>query len=185
MLKKVMIMLGLLGVSAALWFTDTQLAVNTDLAKWWSAGLTITGLYLIFKVILEGLVAARIGDNKTRYSFRKGVSLGFLAIVTLIILRAWVEDPQTLLVAYGLVAAGVAIALQDLFKNFVGGLTLMINGSYRVGDRIEIDDRYGDVLDIGLMYTTLLELRSWVKGDQSLDGRAERCGARKGGQQLH
>ncbi len=63
--------------------------------------------------------------------------------------------------------AGIAIALQDLFKNFVGGLTIFLTSIYRIGDRVEIDSRFGDVIDIGMMYTTLLEIREWVDGDQA------------------
>ncbi|MDA1190042.1 MAG: mechanosensitive ion channel, partial [Chloroflexi bacterium] len=50
--------------------------------------------------------------------------------------------------------------------NLAGGVTLAIGGAYHVGDRIEVDSITGDVVDIGLLYTTLLELRNWVGGDQ-------------------
>jgi small-conductance mechanosensitive channel len=36
-----------------------------------------------------------------------------------------------------------------------------------VGDRVEIQNQMGDVIDIGIMYTTLLEIRQWVNGDQA------------------
>lgn len=43
---------------------------------------------------------------------------------------------------------------------------ILINGIYRVGDRIEINERFGDVIDISIFYTTLMETREWVSGDQ-------------------
>jgi len=49
----------------------------------------------------------------------------------------------------------------------VGGLILFLGRQYRVGDRIEVNGRFGDVIDIGLMYTTLLEIQGWVDGDQA------------------
>jgi small-conductance mechanosensitive channel len=69
-------------------------------------------------------------------------------------------------VSYGIIGAAIAFALQDLFKNFVGGFLIIISSMYRVGDRISIDDKYGDVMDIGIMNTTLMEIRGWVSGDQ-------------------
>jgi small-conductance mechanosensitive channel len=77
------------------------------------------------------------------------------------------EDTQNLLVAYGLIGAGIAIALQDFFKNFVGGVLILVNKIYSVGDRIEINERTGDVIDIGVFFTTLMEIKYWVAGDQA------------------
>lgn len=69
--------------------------------------------------------------------------------------------------AYGFIAAGVAISLQDVFKNFAGSIIIFTSRLYHVGNRIEIDGRYGDVIDIGLLYTTMLEIKEWVAGDQA------------------
>ncbi len=68
--------------------------------------------------------------------------------------------------SYGIIGAALAFALQDIFKNFVGGILVMVSGMYRVGDRISIVEKYGDVMDIGVLYTTLMEIRGWVSGDQ-------------------
>jgi len=64
-----------------------------------------------------------------------------------------------------LIGAGVAIGLQDFFKNLLGAIIIFVTGIYRVGDRIEISSKYGDVIDIGLLYTTVLEIKEWVAGD--------------------
>jgi len=76
-------------------------------------------------------------------------------------------NTHTLLVAYGLIGAGIAVALQDFFKNFVGDIVIFVTGIYRVGDRIEINSKYGDVIDIHILYTTLMEMKEWVAGDQA------------------
>lgn len=129
--------------------------------------VAITTIYLIFKILLETLISKKIRDTRSRYSFRKTIHIIFLVIAFIIILRIWIVNPQALLVAYGLVAAGVAISLQDLFRNFAGGIILFISGPYHVGHRIEVNGTHGDVIDIGMMYTTLLEIRGWVGGDQT------------------
>ncbi|HPH34210.1 MAG TPA: mechanosensitive ion channel family protein, partial [Methanoregulaceae archaeon] len=42
----------------------------------------------------------------------------------------------------------------------------VVSGYYRVGDRISIDEKFGDVMDIGILNTTMMEIRGWVSGDQ-------------------
>lgn len=140
---------------------------NTEIQKVIYSMNGIIVSYLFFKILIERIGAKRISQAKTRYIFRKTSSFLFLLSAFIIVLRIWVVNPQALLVAYGLIAAGVAIALQDVFKNFAGGLVLFLSGMYKVGDRIELNDVKGDVMDIGLFYTTMLEIGQWVDGDQS------------------
>jgi small-conductance mechanosensitive channel len=166
MLKKLIKFLVLAGLAALSWFVNRRYP-NVDLTKVASSFTAIAASYLVLKVGLEGTLGRRIPDSKARYSFRKTVQALFLGTSAIIVLRIWVVDAQALLVAYGLVGAGVAIALQDVFKNFAGALAIFLSGIYRVGDRIEVDSHFGDVIDLGLFYTTLLELRGWVDGDQT------------------
>lgn len=166
MFRKYFTFLALAVLSGLTWYVDRQFE-NVDLKKVFYSLLAVTASYLLFKLVLEGLVSRRIKDSKTRYSFRKTAQILFVVVSFIFVLRIWVPNPQALLVAYGLVAAGVAIALQDVFKNFAGALAILLSGIYRVGDRIEVNSRLGDVIDIGLFYTTLIELREWVDGDQT------------------
>jgi small-conductance mechanosensitive channel len=46
-------------------------------------------------------------------------------------------------------------------------MTILMTGMFGVGDRIEINGRSGDVIDISILNTTLLEIRNWVDGDQA------------------
>jgi small-conductance mechanosensitive channel len=87
--------------------------------------------------------------------------------VIAVVITVWIENTQAILVAYGLIAAGIAISLQDFFKGFAGGILILFNNIYRVGDRVQLGQVYGDVMDIGIFYTTLMETRGWVGGDQA------------------
>jgi small-conductance mechanosensitive channel len=166
MVKKLVNLLILIIITGLFWFAQSQYP-TVYLEKGFYTFLAVTILYLIFKSVIEEFVAREIKEAKTRYSFRKTVSILYSLGVVLAIVIIWVEHTQTLLVSYGLIAAGIAIALQDLFKNLVGGLIIFVTGIYRVGDRIEINAKIGDVIDIGILYTTLLELKEWVAGDQA------------------
>jgi len=136
------------------------------LAKAFQTGITLTISYLVFKFILEELVSKRIAEPKTRYSLRKVTAILYILIFIAVAIAIWVEHPQALLVSYGVLAAGAAVALQDLFKSFAAGIVISLTGIYRVGDRIEVNSKSGDVMDIGIVYTTLMEMKEWVLGDQ-------------------
>jgi small-conductance mechanosensitive channel len=128
--------------------------------------LILTVVYLIFSVFLRLVLVRRIQELKTRYTANKALSVLSILFIVVLCLRVWVTDTSALIVSYGILAAGLAFALQDVFRNFVGGVLIIISGYYLVGDRISIDDKSGDVMDIGIFNTTLMEIRGWVGGDQ-------------------
>jgi small-conductance mechanosensitive channel len=163
--KRLGMLLVLLILASGSWAVNVYFK-NVDLAKFVYSTVTITLTYLFFRIVMEQIVARRIHEPKTRYSFRKTTHILFLVTSFIIVLRIWIINPQALLVAYGLVAAGVAIALQDLFKNFAGGIVIFTSGIYEIGNRIEVGGKFGDIIDISLFYTTILEIREWVNGDQ-------------------
>ncbi len=139
---------------------------NLYLGKILYSTIAITVAYLLFQIFLDEYATKHFRDSKTRYTFRKVLSIVSLGTALLSLLIIWITETQNILIAFGLIGAAIAFALQDIFKNFIGGILLFVNGVYRVGDRIEIDDKFGDVIDIGIFNTTLMETRKWVSGDQ-------------------
>jgi small-conductance mechanosensitive channel len=67
----------------------------------------------------------------------------------------------------GILSAGLAIALQDPVTNLAGWIFISIRKPFAVGDRIEIGDHTGDVIDMRLFQFTLVETGHWVDADQS------------------
>lgn len=128
--------------------------------------LAITIIYTIF-MVLERAFRKQITDDKTKYTATKVLSVLEILFMLIAVVSIWVEDPQGLVVFFGIVGAGIAIALQDVVRNFAGSVVIMLTGVYTVGDRIQIENITGDVIDIGMMQTTLLELRGWIEGDQA------------------
>lgn len=166
MIGRIMIFVFLLLVSAGIWVLNLQYNV-TYLEKLYLTTFSLAAIYFIFKIVFEELVAKNIKDLKPRYSFRKAVSIIYMAVFLITIVAIWVESPEALLVTYGLIAAGIAVALQDLFKSLAGGIILFVTRIYKVGDRVQINSKEGDVIDIDLLYTTILEMKEWVDGDQA------------------
>lgn len=163
-LKDTVTFLTLVAFASALYYIS-GIYPNEYVSRGYLAFLAIAIVYLAFR-IGEKLVAWHFEDPRTEYMFRRIVTIVFYSSVLFIMLGVFIEQTRALLVSYGLIAAGIAVAVQDFFRNFAGGMIIFITGIYRIGDRIEINGRYGDVIDIGILYTTLMETREWVGGDQ-------------------
>jgi small-conductance mechanosensitive channel len=165
MLREIGLFFILILAAGALWAAS----VTYGIAPLFQLSLTVlavAAVYLLYVLVAEYAAIRAIKDPKTRYSLRKAALILSIAVLLIIGIRIWIEDTQALLVSYGILAAGLAIALQDLFRNFAGGIVIVLSGVYRVGDRIEADGVFGDVMDIGLLYTTLMEMGGWIGGDQ-------------------
>ena len=160
-LISVVLVLASTALGAAMFVTDEPLVTNLFLTA-----LVVTIAYLVFSVFVGRLIVTRVQDMKARYTVVKTVSLLSVVVMFVLGLRIWVADPSSLLIAYGIIGAGIAFVLQDMFKNVVGGVLIIVSGYYNVGERIAIDGRVGDVMDIGILDTTLMEIRGWVGGDQ-------------------
>jgi small-conductance mechanosensitive channel len=166
MKRRLTILSVLVVITAVLLFLHIQYDLDY-MDKAFYTALAVLLIYAVIKLIFEQLIANQIKEPKTRYSMRRISSL--IAILTFIAvaIAIWVDNLQALLVSYGILAAGAAVALQDVFKNLTGGIVIFLTGTYKIGDRIEVQGKIGDVIDIGIFYTTLLETNEWVMGDQA------------------
>jgi small-conductance mechanosensitive channel len=163
--SKAIILFVLIALSSLLFFGNFQYP-NVYLEKIFFTFSALTIIYFIFEIVFEEYASKKVKDSKTRYSLRKIISILSITVSIIIFVAIWIVETQNILIAFGLIGAAVAFALQDIFKNFIGGIMIFLNGIYRVGDRVELNGKFGDVIDISLFYTTLMETREWVSGDQ-------------------
>src|ERR1700726_4858398 len=134
------------------------------LGKCVGAAVGILIIHATFRV-LEQTLPRRFGRADARYKVRKFVVFsGYLSI--LLFLAILFEDRLgRLSFALGVVGAGVAVALQDVVASIAGAFSIGFSKLYAVGDRVQIGDTRGDVIDIGLLRTTLMETGNWVSRD--------------------
>jgi small-conductance mechanosensitive channel len=165
MLRQIALFLVLMAGAVALWFAGTVYPADY-LDRGAITFAAVAAIYFFYAVLTDMLASRAVKDAKTRYTFKKAVFIISVVVLCFALIRVWVDDTQSLVVSYGILAAGLAIALQDFFRNFVGGIMITLSGMFRVGDRIEAGGVIGDVMDIGIFNTTILEIRGWVDGDQ-------------------
>ncbi len=126
----------------------------------------IVGLVLVRWIALR-IVARRTDDVRTMYQARKIASYVAVALGLVLVGRVWFQGVGSLATFLGLVSAGVAIALKDPITGMAGWAFILWRRPFGVGDRIQIGDHAGDVVDLRLFQFTLLEIRNWVDADQS------------------
>jgi small-conductance mechanosensitive channel len=148
------------------YFTDYYIFEDRSLLDALLLSLIILFLAYTLNSIVGNLILRKVSTPKDRYTLRKTASIVVTILAFALLFAIWIERTSTLLIAYGIFSAGVAIALQDVLRNIAGGILLVVARPFKAGDRIQIQDVVGDVLDIGNLTTTIMEIREWVDADQ-------------------
>lgn len=132
--------------------------------------IIITIVTLLFGYIIRGILIRifhkKIQDTKVYYNIKKTINYIFFLLTLLIIMVLW-GAIGSIGTYFGLVSAGLAIALKDLFINIAAWLFILFRKPFIVGDRIEIDGTAGDVIDLRVFQFTIMEIGNWVSNDQS------------------
>ena len=116
--------------------------------------------------ILKRYLSHHIKDTNIRYRMRKIVSfIGYL-IVILFISTVFRERLRDIHIAIGIAGAGIAFSLQEIIVSIAGWVAISFGHFYKPGDRVQLGGIQGDVIDIGILRTTLMECGEWVKADQ-------------------
>lgn len=115
---------------------------------------------------IQYFVISKISQKSVRYSLRGALGfLGYLLIILLVIF-VYVDQVNKLAIFFGVAGAGVAFALQEVIVSVAGWIALLFGQFYAVGDRVQLGGIKGDVIDIGMLRTTIMEIGEWVGADQ-------------------
>jgi small-conductance mechanosensitive channel len=117
------------------------------------------------------------GRGRPRFWSTQAVHVAVLAAILLVVARLWFPSAGSLGPALGWIGAGVAVALQRVITAFAGYLILLRGQVFTVGDRITIGGVRGDVVSLGFMQTTVMEMGQtpaekdddpamWIRGRQ-------------------
>ena len=128
--------------------------------------IAIAVIYLL-NYFLNSLIKKTSDDLKSVYMWNKTLSYFRMFFLVIVLLRIWFEGVGELGTYLGLLSAGVAIALKDPLANFAGWIFILWRRPFELGDRVEIGQNKGDVIDIRIFQFTLMEIGNWVDADQS------------------
>lgn len=130
-----------------------------------SLGLLIT--LTLLKLLADRYIRKNSTDPKKIYEYRRLIVYIYSFVLLLLIGRVWIEGMDSLTTFLGLLSAGLAITMHDIFANLAGWAFIVWRKPFGLGDRIQIGPHAGDVIDIRIMQFSIVEIGNWVDADQS------------------
>jgi small-conductance mechanosensitive channel len=126
----------------------------------------ILAVYLL-RILLGGLVKRHISDQLSLYHWRRGIRTVTAVLLIILVGRVWIRGIDSIATFLGLTSAGIAIAMHDTVANIAGYIFILWRKPFKVGDRVQIGETSGDVIDARLFQFSVIEIGNWVDADQS------------------
>jgi small-conductance mechanosensitive channel len=124
--------------------------------------LAIALIGLFFNTWLEKLLGTMHIDRRQMQTLRTTARVAVQVIAVLLVLLVIFGPPSQLGTFLGLAGAGLTVALKDFIIGFLGWFVLMGKNGIRLGDWVEINGVTGEVVEIGIFHTVLLETGNWT-----------------------
>jgi len=120
---------------------------------------------LILLLLLDGWLQHLLDrpklDRRQVETLRSITRMSLRVVAVLIVLLIVIGMPSQFATTIGLVGAGLTVALKDFIVAFFGWLVLMGRNGIRLGDWVEINGVSGEVTELGMFHTVLLETGNW------------------------
>jgi small-conductance mechanosensitive channel len=142
------------------------IGIDVDLLRKLIASVAAVLIVLLLRWVTLRWVKHLVEDDDGQYRARKVTAYAATLVVVITLAFVWIEGFDSLPTYLGLLSAGLAIALSDLLKNMAGWAYILVRRPFRLGDRIEIKDVRGDVIDVRLFRFSIMEVGKWVGSDQ-------------------
>lgn len=143
--------------SAGTWL-ESNLGLDPAIqSKLFATSAVILIVWLIYVLSIR-LVSNRISNHTLVYRWRKTIGYVSGVIAFVLVARLWFPGMQALTTFLGLFSAGLAIAFKDILTDIGGWIFIIYKRPYVVSDRVQIGQHVGDVIDIDMFHTTLLEI---------------------------
>jgi small-conductance mechanosensitive channel len=124
--------------------------------------LCLLAALAIFIATFEGLLSRSHWEHKRVKTMRHVVGLAVEALVALCVLMICFGEPTQLLTIIGLAGAALTVAFQDAILSVAGWFVLMGRAGVHLGDWVEINGVVGEVIEIRLLKTVVLETGNWI-----------------------
>jgi small-conductance mechanosensitive channel len=124
--------------------------------------LAIALVGLFFDGWIEKLLGRTALDRRQVETLRAVTRVSLQVAGVLLILLVIFGMPQNFGTFLGLAGAGLTVALKDFIVGFIGWFVLMGKNGMRLGDWVEINDVTGEVVELGMFHTVLLETGNWT-----------------------
>lgn len=123
--------------------------------------LTIVLVVVLLSRWVEQVTKRLSIDRRRAQTLHMVTRVGLQVLGVLLILLVVFGPPNNLGTFLGLAGAGLTVALQDFILGFIGWFMLMGRDGIRIGDLVEINGVTGEVVELGMFHTVLLETGDW------------------------
>lgn len=148
-------------------FAESSLGITPFVSARIGWTVLAVAVYVLVRYVVLFTISKGISELGRRYVYTKTVSY-ILAVTTFVsIVAIWLGSGSGLVAYIGILSAGVAITMRDPLINFAGWMFIMLRKPFVVGDRIQIGEHRGDVIDTRIFQFTMAEIGNWVDSDQS------------------
>ncbi len=132
---------------------------ETGLKLLYSAALMagVIVLRLVALALIRRLVGGEVADPR-RFWIRQGVQVVAAIVIVLGLLSIWVTPHTDVTTGVGLITAGLAFALQQVILSLAAYFVILRGDTFGVGDRITLGGVRGDVVRLGFLKTTIMEM---------------------------
>jgi small-conductance mechanosensitive channel len=123
--------------------------------------LLFIAVFIALRFTLNGLARLLMRgrhNDRLRFWTHQGINLTLALLLIVGIVSIWFDDPARLTTAVGLVTAGLAFALQKVVTAIAGYFVILRGRTFSVGDRIVMGGVRGDVIALGFIQTTIMEM---------------------------
>ena len=141
--------------------TRQRAAVHSILEATFWILLCLVAVYVASRIIEQAFSGMK-AENKRVDTLRSVVKFAAQAVGVLVILFIVFGMPTQTTTVLGLAGAGLTVAMKDFIVAFFGWFILMGRNGIRVGDWVEINGVGGEVVEVGLLKTVLLETGNWT-----------------------
>jgi small-conductance mechanosensitive channel len=135
---------------------------GTTITPWQIIYVLVAIIVLFFianklkKWLINSLLTKSTMDLGARIAMGTIIKYLFILVGFVVIIQSIGVDLSTLTVAIGALGVGIGFGLQNVTNNFVSGIIILFERPIKVGDRIEVGDISGDVIDISMRATTVV-----------------------------
>ena len=142
------------------WLQTSYENAKQEYMRLWLLPLTLIFSFILIYLILSRIVFPRINAKENLMILRRFSRYIVIVASVTVVIAVLFEDMQGFFTVLGIISAGLVIALQDVCTAIAGWVTILTGGKFLIGDRIEVDGSIGDVIDIDLLRTTIIEINA-------------------------
>jgi len=141
-----------------------QYLLDPTIGRLVAVGVGVIAVIVLVR-FLQRISSKHIKEPGSRYRARKAMAFfGYVAAIA-VVATVYSDRLGGITVALGVAGAGITFALQELIASIAGWFAIAFAKFYKTGDRVQLGGIKGDVIDIGMLRTTVMEIGGWVDGD--------------------